>query len=77
MPLDGDTLMRELGLQEGPLLGRALREARLSWEAGEARTVEEALAVARRIVAPEAVAPLLVVAPGRRWESLSRPSPRG
>jgi hypothetical protein len=51
VPLDGDRLMRELGLGEGPLLGRALREARLAWEAGEARTVDEALAVARRVVA--------------------------
>jgi tRNA nucleotidyltransferase/poly(A) polymerase len=29
LPLDGETLMRELGLESGPLVGKALREARL------------------------------------------------
>jgi tRNA nucleotidyltransferase/poly(A) polymerase len=47
LPLDGDTLMRELGLEPGPTLGRALHEARLAWEAGEVRTAGEALSVAR------------------------------
>lgn len=47
-PLDGDDLMRELGLPSGPLLGKALREARLAWEAGEATTAAEFLAAARR-----------------------------
>jgi tRNA nucleotidyltransferase/poly(A) polymerase len=51
LPLDGDTLMRALDLQAGPLLGQALREARLAWESGEARTAEEALAVAKKAVA--------------------------
>jgi hypothetical protein len=46
-PVDGESLMRELGLAEGPLLGKALRDVRLAWEAGEARTGAEALAVAR------------------------------
>jgi poly(A) polymerase len=47
LPLDGKVLMRELGLDSGPLLGRVLREARLAWEAGEATTAAEVLAVAR------------------------------
>ncbi len=47
-PLDGEDLMRELGLPSGPLLGKALREARLAWEAGEASTAAEFLAAARR-----------------------------
>lgn len=47
-PLNGEDLMRELGLPSGPLLGKALREARLAWEAGEATTAAEFLAAARR-----------------------------
>jgi poly(A) polymerase len=47
-PLDGEDLMRELGLPGGPLLGKVLREARLAWEAGEATTSAEFLAAARR-----------------------------
>jgi poly(A) polymerase len=47
LPLDGTALMDELGLSPGPLLGRVLREARLAWEAGEAPTREDVLAVAR------------------------------
>ncbi len=47
-PLDGEDLMRELGLPSGPLLGKALREARLAWEAGEATNSAEFLAAARR-----------------------------
>jgi len=46
-PLDGDALMRELGLEAGPLLGRVQREVRLAWEAGEVATTTEALGVAR------------------------------
>jgi poly(A) polymerase len=46
-PLDGETLMRELGLRGGPLLGKVVREVQLAWEAGEATTVGEALGVAR------------------------------
>jgi poly(A) polymerase len=47
-PLDGNDLMRELGLPGGPLLGKAVREARLAWEAGEVTTAAEFLAAARR-----------------------------
>jgi poly(A) polymerase len=47
-PLDGDDLMRELGLPGGPLLGKAVREARLAWEAGEVTTAAEFLVAARR-----------------------------
>jgi hypothetical protein len=47
LPFDGDYLMQELGLEPGPRLGRALRAARLVWEAGEATTAEQALAAAR------------------------------
>jgi len=50
-PLDGDVLMRELGLSAGPLLGRVLREVRLAWEAGEATTYSQALAAARTALA--------------------------
>jgi tRNA nucleotidyltransferase/poly(A) polymerase len=50
LPLDGEVLMRELGLGSGPILGRALREARLAWEAGEATSFEVLLAVARDAV---------------------------
>ncbi len=49
-PVDGEMLMRELGLQGGPALGRALREARLAWEAGEATSAGELLEVARAVV---------------------------
>jgi hypothetical protein len=49
-PVDGEVLMRELGMEGGPALGRALREARLAWEAGEAKTASEVLAVARSVV---------------------------
>jgi hypothetical protein len=49
-PVDGEVLMRELGLESGPALGKALREARLAWEAGDARTAAEVLAVARAVV---------------------------
>jgi poly(A) polymerase len=49
-PVDGEVLMREFNLEGGPLLGRALREARLAWEAGEAKTAAEVLAVARAVV---------------------------
>jgi poly(A) polymerase len=48
LPFDGIALMKELDLPPGPPLGKALRSARLAWEAGEATTAEEALAAARR-----------------------------
>ncbi len=47
LPFDGVDLMMELGLSPGPRLGKALRAARLAWEAGEAATAEQALAAAR------------------------------
>ncbi|MCE5254131.1 MAG: hypothetical protein LLG45_08010 [Actinomycetia bacterium] len=47
VPLDGDLLMRELGIEGGPLLGRLLRELRLAWEAGEASSRDGLLAVAK------------------------------
>jgi poly(A) polymerase len=47
MPVDGDLLMRELGLPGGPRLGRVMREVSLAWEAGEIKSAEEALAAAR------------------------------
>ena len=47
-PVDGEVLMAELALESGPALGRALREARLAWESGEASTLAELLAAARR-----------------------------
>ncbi len=46
-PLDGELIMREFGLESGPLVGKALREVRLAWEAGEATTLSEALAAGR------------------------------
>ncbi|MBN1321563.1 MAG: CCA tRNA nucleotidyltransferase [Thermoleophilia bacterium] len=52
-PLDGDAIMRELGLSGGPLLGRVLREVRLAWEAGEATTYSQAVAVARSALAAD------------------------
>jgi tRNA nucleotidyltransferase/poly(A) polymerase len=50
LPFDGDDLMRELKLEPGPLLGQALRGAKLAWEAGEVATAEEALKAARAAV---------------------------
>jgi hypothetical protein len=47
LPLDGDAVMEYLQLPPGPQLGKALRAARLAWEAGEATTAAEALAAAR------------------------------
>jgi len=49
-PFDGTSLMRDLGLAPGPELGKALRAARLAWEAGEAPTAVEALAAAREAI---------------------------
>jgi len=47
LPVDGETLMRDFGLESGPTLGKALREVRLAWESGEIDTASQALAVAR------------------------------
>ncbi|MBN1632162.1 MAG: CCA tRNA nucleotidyltransferase, partial [Thermoleophilia bacterium] len=46
-PVDGEALMSELGLEGGPLVGKALREVRLAWETGERTTIAGLLAVAR------------------------------
>ena len=45
----GRTLMRELGLAPGPLLGTLLEAIREAQAAGEIDTVDEALALARRL----------------------------
>jgi hypothetical protein len=50
-PLDGNAVMQATGAGAGPRLGRALREARLAWEAGEVSTGEQAMAVARAALA--------------------------
>ncbi len=47
LPVGGQALMTELQLEPGPLVGKALRAARLAWEAGEVTTTEEAVAAAR------------------------------
>jgi hypothetical protein len=47
LPLDGEVLMAELDLEPGPVLGRVLREVRLSWEAGELDGLGGALSLAR------------------------------
>ena len=57
-PVDGDYLMARLGVLPGPLLGRLLGEVRLAWEAGEASTVDDLLAVARGVLGPAAVGPV-------------------
>jgi len=50
VPVDGEMLMFELGLESGPVLGRALREARLAWESGEATDRAEVIEAARSAV---------------------------
>ena len=57
-PVDGDYLMARLGVGPGPLLGRLLREVRLAWEAGEASTVDDLLAVARAALDPTEAGPV-------------------
>jgi len=52
-PVNGEELMAELGLEEGPEVGRLLEAIREATAAGEVRTREEALALARRLRAPE------------------------
>ena len=52
LPFDGVALMGELGLEPGPLLGKALRAARLAWEAGEATSAEQARAAALAALRP-------------------------
>jgi putative nucleotidyltransferase with HDIG domain len=48
-PLRGDELAAELGIEPGPELGRLLADLQEAAFAGEARSREEALAVARRL----------------------------
>ncbi|HEY5529045.1 MAG TPA: hypothetical protein VIL51_06295 [Thermoleophilia bacterium] len=49
-PIGGDDLMRELGLQPGPLLGRVAKEVQLAWEAGEVKDARDALEAGRRVL---------------------------
>lgn len=51
--VDGHVLMRELGLAPGPMLGRVLAAVQEAIGVGEARTVEDALEIARRTLASE------------------------
>lgn len=48
--LTGDDLIRELGLQPGPIIGRLLEAIREAQAAGEVRNRSAALALARRIL---------------------------
>ncbi len=50
LPVDGETLMRELDLIPGPRLGEVLREVRLAWEAEEVKTAGEAMNLARALL---------------------------
>jgi poly(A) polymerase len=50
-PIRGDELARELGIQPGPELGRLLAELAEAAYAGEATTRDEAVALARRLIA--------------------------
>jgi poly(A) polymerase len=49
VPIRGDELARELGIEPGPELGRLLAELAEAAYAGEAMTRDEAVAVARRL----------------------------
>jgi len=49
-PVDGEMLIRELGLVPGPRLGQILREVRLAWEAEEVTTAGEALSLAEGLL---------------------------
>ncbi len=51
--VDGDMLMRSLGIEPGPEVGRLLEALREAQAAGEVGSVEEALALARRLHGPE------------------------
>ena len=50
LPLRGDELARELGIEPGPELGRLLAELHEAAYAGEADTLDETLAAARRLL---------------------------
>jgi hypothetical protein len=49
VPVRGDELARELGIEPGPELGRLLAELEEAAYAGEADTRAEAVALARRL----------------------------
>jgi poly(A) polymerase len=49
VPVRGDDLGRELGIEPGPEIGRLLAELEEATYAGEARTRDEAVALARRL----------------------------
>jgi putative nucleotidyltransferase with HDIG domain len=49
VPVRGDVLARELGIEPGPELGRLLAELEEAAYAGEANTPEQAIALARRL----------------------------
>ncbi|MGH2822991.1 MAG: hypothetical protein ACRDLY_08235, partial [Thermoleophilaceae bacterium] len=51
VPIRGDELARELGIEPGPELGRLLAELTEAAYAGEVTTRDEAVAVARRLSA--------------------------
>jgi poly(A) polymerase len=51
VPVRGDELARELGIEPGPELGRLLAELEQAAYAGEADTREQAIALARRLTA--------------------------
>ncbi len=51
--ITGGDLMSELGLEEGPLVGRLLEAVREAQAAGEVRSREEALALARSTLVPQ------------------------
>lgn len=50
LPVNGDTLMRELDLAPGPRLGEILHEVRLAWEAEEVTTAGEAVGLAKTLL---------------------------
>ena len=50
LPLRGDELARELGIEPGPELGRLLAELHEAAYAGEADTRDETLSAARRLL---------------------------
>jgi hypothetical protein len=52
LPLAGDELARAAGIEEGPELGSLIAELRAATFAGEVRTADEAIAHARRTLAP-------------------------
>jgi poly(A) polymerase len=51
VPIRGDELARELGIEPGPELGRLLAELEQAAYAGEATTREQAITLARRLIA--------------------------